>query len=312
MYRECRHIKDDGQRCHSPAMKSKPYCYFHTKLKRMDSQPMIHIPMLEDSTSVLLGIGQVMRMLALDTMEIKRAGIMLYGLQIATCVIKQRAQARPEEYVRSVHDEAGNDIDLSQAMIRETPALAPENIVCEPPHDCAQCEQKTNCEKLSKVQKDAVENEFCNKGRASESAEEFTLKQLCNNGTASAGPYTAQKHTAGLQPLPQIRAEKPGAPSKPMPDTSCPNTLAAAWVGNIEPPLHSTPTKRAPGAPSKPLPETPHSNTLPSAWVGNIEPSPHSRRTKRTSQTGDLALSHPIDTTPSPHTLRKIAEASLQ
>ena len=221
-------------------MKSKPYCYFHMKLKRMDSQPMIHIPMLEDSTSVLLGIGQVMRMLALDTMEIKRAGIMLYGLQIATCVIKQRAQAKPEEYVRSVHDEAGNDVDLSQAMIRETPALAPENIVCEPPHDCAQCEQKTNCEKR---------------------------RAALDGGTHATG----QNRT-------QDKPEKPGAPSKPMPDTSCPNTLTAAWVGNIE-------------------------------------PSPHSRRTKRTSQTGDLALSHPahtIDTTPSPHTLRKIAPASLQ
>jgi len=145
MYRECRHIKDDGLRCRTGALKGKPYCFFHMKLKRMDRQPMIQIPMLEDSTSVLLAIGQVMRLLALETMDTKRAGLMLYGLQIASTVIQQREQAKPEEYVRSVHDEAGNDIDFSEALIRETPALAPETTVCEPPHDHAHCEQKSTC-----------------------------------------------------------------------------------------------------------------------------------------------------------------------
>jgi hypothetical protein len=149
MYRECRHIKDDGLRCRTGALKGKPYCFFHMKLKRMDRQPMIQIPMLEDSTSVLLAIGQVMRMLALETMDTKRAGLMLYGLQIASTVIQQREQAKPEEYVRSVHDEAGNDIDFSEALIRETPALAPETTVCEPPHDCAHCEQKSTCTRAS-------------------------------------------------------------------------------------------------------------------------------------------------------------------
>jgi hypothetical protein len=110
---------------------------------------MIQIPMLEDSTSVLLAIGQVMRLLALETMDTKRAGLMLYGLQIASTVIQQREQAKPEEYVRSVHDEAGNDIDFSEALIRETPALAPETTVCEPPHDCAHCEQKSTCTRAS-------------------------------------------------------------------------------------------------------------------------------------------------------------------
>ena len=35
MYNECRHIKDDGQRCHAAALNAKPYCFFHMKFDRM-------------------------------------------------------------------------------------------------------------------------------------------------------------------------------------------------------------------------------------------------------------------------------------
>ena len=151
MYRECRHIKEDGRRCRTGALKGKPYCYFHMNLKRTVHRPNIEIPPLEDSTSVLLGIGQVMRLLRLDTMDMKRAGLMLYGLQIASSVIKQREQGKPEDYVRSVHDEAGSPIDFAEALVRETPALASESTVCEPPQDCANCEQKASCTRHSQA-----------------------------------------------------------------------------------------------------------------------------------------------------------------
>jgi hypothetical protein len=177
----------------------------------MHSHPMIRIPALEDSTSVLLAIDQVMRLLVLETMDTKRAGLMLYGLQIASSVIQNREQARPEDYVRSVHDEAGNPIDFSEALICETPVLAPESTVCEPPQDCAECEQNTSCNKLAKLQKENADEE------------------LCNNGMASDRPQVKEGKN-GLQKL------RPGAPSKPLPDTPHPDTLSAAWVGNIEPP----------------------------------------------------------------------------
>jgi hypothetical protein len=159
MYRECRHIKEDGRRCRTGALKGKPYCYFHMNLKRTVRRPSIEIPPLEDSTSVLLGIGQVMRLLRLDTMDMKRAGLMLYGLQIASSVIKQREQGKPEDYVRSVHDEAGSPIDFAEALVRETPALASESTVCEPPQDCANCEQKASCTRLSQAFNEAAVKE---------------------------------------------------------------------------------------------------------------------------------------------------------
>ena len=39
--------------------------------------------------------------------------------------------------------------EIVAGLIRETPALAPETTVCEPPHDCAHCEQKSTCTRAS-------------------------------------------------------------------------------------------------------------------------------------------------------------------
>ena len=34
MFRECRHIKSDGKKCHSPAQRGSAYCYFHARSRR--------------------------------------------------------------------------------------------------------------------------------------------------------------------------------------------------------------------------------------------------------------------------------------
>ena len=32
MYIECRHILPNGRKCHSPALRGKPFCFHHAKL----------------------------------------------------------------------------------------------------------------------------------------------------------------------------------------------------------------------------------------------------------------------------------------
>ena len=147
MFNECRRIKDDGQRCHAAALEGKPYCFFHMKFDRMYCRDRIEIPPIEDSTSVLLAIGQVVRALNFETMDCRRAGLMLYGLQIASSVTARREQAKPVDSVRSVHNLAGEPLEFSEAFVMGAPMLAPENSVCEPPHDCASCPQIDSCEK---------------------------------------------------------------------------------------------------------------------------------------------------------------------
>jgi hypothetical protein len=151
MFQECRHIKSDGQRCRSAALRGKPYCFFHMKFDRMQKRDTPHIPPLEDSTSILLAIGQVIRALNFETMDCKRAALMLYGLQIAATVARQREHAEPVESVRSVHNLAGEPLDFNQAFVFGADMLAPETSVCEPPHDCPNCPQHNSCDKPNAV-----------------------------------------------------------------------------------------------------------------------------------------------------------------
>lgn len=145
MYNECRHIKDDGQRCRSAALKGKPYCYFHMKLEsihKVDSD----LPAIEDSTSILLAIGQVLGGLRRKDIEPRHAGLMLYALQIASGVAKQRQHAaEPAPPVRSVHNLSGEPVDFHQSHFLGGDMLAPENTLCEPPLDCTDCRQKGTC-----------------------------------------------------------------------------------------------------------------------------------------------------------------------
>ena len=34
MFNLCRHIMPSGAKCHTPALRGKPYCYYHTRLHR--------------------------------------------------------------------------------------------------------------------------------------------------------------------------------------------------------------------------------------------------------------------------------------
>ena len=147
MLRECRHIKDDGLRCHAAAMNGKPYCFFHMKIDRLYKRQAPEIPPLEDSTSVLLAIGQVVRGLNNETIDCRRAGLMLYGLQIAATVTARRKEVNPADSVRSIHNLDGDLVEFSDAFFTGAPMLAPENSVCEPPHDCESCPQRDSCEK---------------------------------------------------------------------------------------------------------------------------------------------------------------------
>ena len=164
MFNECRHIKNDGQRCRAAALKGKPYCFFHMKFDRIYKRDRIEMPPIEDSTSVLLAIGQVIRALNYETMDCKRAGLMLYGLQIAATVTARKEQTDPAECVRSIHDLDGKPLEFSEAFFMDTPMLAPENSVCEPPHDCADCSQKNSCKKpdavIDRDPGDALNNAF--------------------------------------------------------------------------------------------------------------------------------------------------------
>lgn len=149
MYNECRHIMPSGKKCHSPALREKPYCYYHTNLHRLGdpSKPAakeLPVPAIEDANGIQIALTQVLGALNSPYMDTRRASLLLYGLQIATQLTKRVSSLSPSEAVRS-HSEENGDV------------LAPEITVCEPYEDCIQCAGYATCEKEERLDEDEIE-----------------------------------------------------------------------------------------------------------------------------------------------------------
>ena len=120
---QCRHIHASGHRCASPSLRRETFCYFHhTTRKPISQKDLDHrrghqaafaLPPTEDRTAIQLAIDEVLRRIAANDIDPKRAGLLLYGLQIASSNLPkpmqtkaQPAQPQPEPVEEIVDDEA--------------------------------------------------------------------------------------------------------------------------------------------------------------------------------------------------------------
>ena len=109
-FRECRHIKTDGKKCHSPAMRGSAYCYFHSRPRRRlpASKPLaansagkapeqlIDTSRIGTHGSIHDAITQVIGALGSSRMTPRRAAVLLYGLQVAARQIELNGPRPPE------------------------------------------------------------------------------------------------------------------------------------------------------------------------------------------------------------------------
>lgn len=116
--RQCEHIKANGVFCGSPALRGRNYCYFHlTHIGRrlraeraqahlvskanaygldpdalaLAAEVPLDLPPLEDANSVQIALMQVMDAILHNRIDSKRAGLLLYGLQIASSNLRNGA-----------------------------------------------------------------------------------------------------------------------------------------------------------------------------------------------------------------------------
>jgi hypothetical protein len=105
---QCRHIFTDGHRCGSPGLRNEKFCYYHhnnrrpvkrnTAIVRNGEHSNFTIPMPDDRGAIQHSIGNILQGLASDTLDTRRAGLMLYGLQTASHNLPREAtnsQDRP-------------------------------------------------------------------------------------------------------------------------------------------------------------------------------------------------------------------------
>lgn len=106
MFNECHHIQPSGDRCHAAALRNQPYCYFHNKLhyvsRPSDKPKAIPLPPIEDDRSLKLALAQILRALTSPSIDVRRARLMLYGLQIAAQVMARSTHPTPYSTARSV------------------------------------------------------------------------------------------------------------------------------------------------------------------------------------------------------------------
>src|SRR5205823_12383658 len=80
--------------CGSPALKDHRFCFFHQQwherkllinsARARRARASISLPVLEDANAIQLSVMQIMQLLLSGQIEQKTAGLLFYGLQIAS------------------------------------------------------------------------------------------------------------------------------------------------------------------------------------------------------------------------------------
>ena len=101
-YETCRHVKEDGTYCGSPALRDRKYCYYHLmqrgrRLRRALAQGrnepyQLILPPLENLGSMRVALSEIVQALAAGQLDHRSAGLMLYAIQQAATVSLRLAQ----------------------------------------------------------------------------------------------------------------------------------------------------------------------------------------------------------------------------
>jgi len=91
---QCEHFKTNGIRCGSPALNRYKLCFFHQRMmniqqfRRERPNSRLDFPLLEDANAVQISVQDVLAAVAEDRLDPRRAGLLLYGLNTATCNLR--------------------------------------------------------------------------------------------------------------------------------------------------------------------------------------------------------------------------------
>jgi hypothetical protein len=92
--KSCTHIKISGVRCGSPSLRGQQFCYYHQRMHRgvrTPPQSRLHpLACIEDKESIQAALAEVINALLRNTIDMKRATLILRALHIA---VKNDARA---------------------------------------------------------------------------------------------------------------------------------------------------------------------------------------------------------------------------
>jgi hypothetical protein len=115
------HVRANGVRCGSPAMRGDAFCFFHDRLYNRPAEEQF--PFLEDAASIQMAIMQVLDGLRRGKLEKGVANSLLFGLQTASANLKRvhdNLQPVPSRVITE------HPVDASHSARRKPPAPEPE------------------------------------------------------------------------------------------------------------------------------------------------------------------------------------------
>jgi hypothetical protein len=102
----CQHIKVNGDRCGSPALRDRKFCHFHDRCSPVQVDVStsatvppapFFLPVLEDAPSIRLAIAQICEHLLHRRLDAKKAGVLLYAMQVASSNLDRPSKDRPSK-----------------------------------------------------------------------------------------------------------------------------------------------------------------------------------------------------------------------
>jgi hypothetical protein len=107
---QCRHIFTDGHRCGSICLRGEPFCYYHHTTRKpaprqsLGKKSSFDLPLPEDRSAIQASIGIILQKIASNDLDPRRAGLLLYGLQIASLNLPKHHRDQDEEAPEQVHE----------------------------------------------------------------------------------------------------------------------------------------------------------------------------------------------------------------
>jgi hypothetical protein len=117
----CRWVRQDGTSCGSPHMRKHIYCYAHKQM--MEARALaLDLPAPEDANAIQISLTRVQTALIDDTISAKKAGLLLYSLQLAITNSARTTfgQAKDEDMVTDVVDEEEALEEIGRSGDRES------------------------------------------------------------------------------------------------------------------------------------------------------------------------------------------------
>jgi hypothetical protein len=150
----CRWVKQGGTACGSPQMKKHIYCFAHMQMAEARTLLLL-LPPPEDANAIQVGLMRIQKAMIEDTISTKKAGLLLYSMQLALTNVGQTTfgQAKEDEMVRdTVYEE---EAISEEARNNQHPAFSERQgqkpLPTEPLHGAGAENAKGNTEKPSRT-----------------------------------------------------------------------------------------------------------------------------------------------------------------